>query len=207
MNRKKPLFVTGIGTGVGKTLVSALLAEKFHADYWKPVQSGDLEHTDTDRVKSLVSNPVSKFHPETYRLTQPFSPHKSAEMDGITIQAEQFIIPETQNYLVIEGAGGLMVPLNMHLLMIDLIKKFNAEVIVVVKHYLGSINHTLLSLALLNQRQIPVKCLIFNGTKDEYSERAILDFNSTLKYAFVDEIGDINKESILNAVKQLNLES
>lgn len=204
MNNKKPLFVTGIGTGVGKTIISALLVEKFQADYWKPVQSGDLEYTDTDMVKSLVSNPVSKFHPETYRLTQPFSPHKAAELDGITIQAEQFILSDTQNRLVIEGAGGLMVPLNKHLLMIDLIKKFDAEVIIVVKHYLGSINHTLLSLALLNQRQIPVKCLIFNGTKDEYSERAILDFNSTLKYAFVDEISDINKVSILDAAGRVN---
>lgn len=204
MNNKKPLFVTGIGTGVGKTIISALLVEKFQADYWKPVQSGDLEYTDTDMVKSLVSNPVSKFHPETYRLTQPFSPHKAAELDGITIQAEQFILSDTQNRLVIEGAGGLMVPLNKHLLMIDLIKKFDAEVIIVVKHYLGSINHTLLSLALLNQRQIPVKCLIFNGTKDEYSERAILDFNSTLKYAFVDEISDINKASILDAAGRVN---
>jgi dethiobiotin synthetase len=107
----KPIFVTGIGTGVGKTIVSAILVEKLKADYWKPIQSGDLEDSDTLKVKSLISNTKSVFHPEAYRLTQPFSPHKSAKIDNITIEADKIILPKTDNQLVIEGAGGLMVPL------------------------------------------------------------------------------------------------
>src|ERR1700712_124445 len=108
----KPIFVTGIGTGIGKTIVSAVLVEKLKADYWKPVQSGDLDDSDTQKVKSLVSNTTSFFHPEAYALSQPFSPHKSAAIDGITIDQQKIILPETNNTLIIEGAGGLMVPLN-----------------------------------------------------------------------------------------------
>src|ERR1700744_6094067 len=99
----KPIFVTGIGTGIGKTIVSAVLTEKLKADYWKPIQSGDLDNSDTLKVKSLVSNGVSKFYPETYRLTQPYSPHKSAALDGIIIDPKTIIAPATHNKLIIEG--------------------------------------------------------------------------------------------------------
>src|SRR5476649_1979979 len=99
----RPLFVTGIGTGIGKTIVSAVLVEKLKADYWKPVQAGDLDKSDSLTVKSLISNSDSVIHPETYLLSQPFSPHKSAAIDGITIDPERFILPETNNTLIIEG--------------------------------------------------------------------------------------------------------
>src|ERR1700712_618792 len=125
----RTIFITGIGTGIGKTIISAVLVEKLKADYWKPVQSGDLENSDTLIVKNLISNSSTIFHPEAYQLTQPFSPHKSAAIDGITIDPVKIIIPETENTLIIEGAGGLMVPLNNQFLIIDLIKKLNAEVI------------------------------------------------------------------------------
>jgi dethiobiotin synthetase len=134
MNYQKPLFITGIGTGVGKTYVSAHLVETLEADYWKPVQSGDLDATDTMKVRSMVQNQVSVFHSEAYRLTQPFSPHKSAELDGIVIDPAKIILPQTQNQLIVEGAGGLMVPLNNHFLMIDLIAQLQAEVVLVVMH-------------------------------------------------------------------------
>src|ERR1700753_1865673 len=146
MPDRKPLFVTGIGTGIGKTIVSVILVEKLQADYWKPVQSGDLQDTDSDKIRSLVSNDKTRIFPEAYRLTQPFSPHKSAAIDNVTIDPDAFVVPVTDNMLIIEGAGGLMVPLNNNFLMIDLIKKLNAEVILVSRNYLGSINHTLLSL-------------------------------------------------------------
>src|SRR5579862_4812258 len=129
MPDNKCFFVTGIGTEIGKTVVAATLVEKLQADYWKPVQSGDLDNSDSLKVKNLISNEKTRIFPETYRLTQPFSPHKSAAIDGITIEAEKFILPETENTLIIEGAGGLMVPLNSNYLMIDLIKQLNAEVI------------------------------------------------------------------------------
>src|ERR1700756_2594375 len=112
MTKQKPIFITGIGTGIGKTVTSAVLTEKLKADYWKPVQSGDLDNSDTLKVKSLVSNTLSAFHEESYRLTQPYSPHKSADLDGVIIDPKKIKLPETNNQLLIEGAGGLMVPLN-----------------------------------------------------------------------------------------------
>ena len=185
-NQPKPLFVTGIGTGVGKTYVSAHLVETMQADYWKPIQSGDLEATDTMKVRSMVQNPVSVFHPEAYRLTQPFSPHKSAELDDIVIDPANIILPKTQNQLIIEGAGGLMVPLNNSFLMIDLIVQLQAEVVLVVMHYLGSINHTLLSIETLKQKGLPINRIIFNGIKEAYSENVIQALHSELNYGYLD---------------------
>ncbi len=186
MNQPKPLFVTGIGTGVGKTYVAAHLVEKMQADYWKPIQSGDLESSDTMKVKSMVKNPISIFHPEAYRLTQPFSPHKSAELDGIVIDQKQIVLPKTQNQLIIEGAGGLMVPLNDDFFMIDLIRQLQAEVVLVVMHYLGSINHTLLSISMLKQYNLPINCVVFNGIKEAYSEKAIRRKYPELIYQYLD---------------------
>lgn len=170
---KKPTFITGIGTGVGKTVASAIFVEKFKADYWKPVQSGDLDNTDTDQVRSLVSNTVTKFHPEAYRLTQAFSPHRSAALDGIIIVLDKIVLPETSNQLIIEGAGGLMAPLNDKDLMIDLIKKFDAEVILVSQNYLGSINHTLMSAEILRINNISISKFVICGKHDKSSEDII----------------------------------
>ncbi len=192
----KPLFVTGIGTGIGKTIVSAILTEKLKADYWKPIQAGDLDNSDTLKVESLITNTVSKIHPEAYRLTEPYSPHKAADMDGITIDEKNIMLPVTDNQLIIEGAGGLMVPLNNNFLMIDLIQQLNAEVVLVVKHYLGSINHTLLSLAALYSRDIPVKALIFNGNSDEYSEQLIVNYFKAGTVISIPVIDILNKENI-----------
>lgn len=171
--KQKPIFITGIGTGIGKTVTSAVLVENLKADYWKPVQSGDLDYSDTDKVKELVSNNKSVFHPEAYRLTQPFSPHKSAEIDGVRIELSKIILPETENQLIIEGAGGLMVPLNDSDLMIDLIKKFDAEVVLVSQNYLGSINHTLMSADILKSKEISLNMIIFCGEENKSSEDII----------------------------------
>jgi dethiobiotin synthetase len=172
----KPLFVTGIGTGIGKTLISAIIVEKLGADYWKPVQSGDLEQSDTMTVRKLVTNTKSVFHPERFRLTQPFSPHKSAALDGISIHLKDLKTPSTRNQLVIEGAGGLMVPLNDNELFLDLIRNVGAEAILVSMNYLGSINHTLLTAEMLRLNRIPVKGIVFNGDHDEWSESLILSY-------------------------------
>ncbi len=169
----KKLFVTGIGTDVGKTIVSAVLTEHLKADYWKPVQAGDLQNSDTMKVKSLISNKISVFHDEAYRLTQPFSPHKAADLDQITIDLNKINLPQTSNNLIIEGAGGLMVPLNNNQMVVDLISKFDIEVVLVSQNYLGSINHTLLSLHLLKTFNINIKALVFNGKTDQYSEDVI----------------------------------
>ncbi|TSD66788.1 dethiobiotin synthase [Inquilinus sp. KBS0705] len=201
----KPLFVTGIGTGIGKTVVSAILVEHLKADYWKPIQSGDLDDSDTKKVKSLVTNSVSVFHPEAYTLTQPYSPHKSAALDGISIDERQIILPQTDNHLIIEGAGGLMVPLNNHFLMIDLIKQLGAEVILVSQNYLGSINHTLLSIDTLKQRNIPVKGIIFNGDTDSYSEDYILSYAAVKLLGRIPMLTDISKNEVAKIAGNISL--
>lgn len=195
----KPLFITGIGTGIGKTVTAAILTEKLQADYWKPIQSGDLDESDTLKVKSLISNTKTVFHPETYRLTQPYSPHKSAAIDGITIDIDNFTIPETDNVLIIEGAGGLMVPLNETDLMIDLIKKLDAEVVLVSQNYLGSINHTILSWKVLKQEGIPVKGIIFNGNPDAESERYILQYTGLTLLGKIPHLETLSKEHVTTA--------
>ena len=195
----RPIFITGIGTGIGKTIVSAVLVEKLKADYWKPVQSGDLDNSDTSIVKSLVANTRSVFHPEAYRLSQPFSPHKSAAIDGIKIDLQKIILPETSNTLIIEGAGGLMVPLNDRFLIIDLIRQLNAEVILVSQNYLGSINHTLMSVFALKQYQIPIKGIIFNGLKDIYSKEFILDYSGLQLLGQIRALDVIDKRTIIDA--------
>jgi dethiobiotin synthetase len=192
---KRPIFVTGIGTGIGKTIVSAVLVEKLKADYWKPIQSGDLDNSDTAHVRSLVSNNKTIFHPEAYRLTQPFSPHKSAALDGIQIDPEQIVLPETNNQLIIEGAGGLMVPLNENFLIIDLIKKMDAEVILVSKNYLGSINHTLLSVEILKTRKIKINRIVFCGDQDLSSEKVISNY-SKCDIIRVPHFEQLNSDSI-----------
>jgi dethiobiotin synthetase len=200
---KQPLFITGIGTGIGKTLVSAVMVEKLKADYWKPIQSGDLDNSDTMMVKSLISNTISTFHPEAYRLTQPYSPHKSAELDGIVIDPAKIIAPKTENQLIIEGAGGLMVPLNDHFFMIDLIKQLNAEVILVSQNYLGSINHTLLSIDALTSRSIPIKGIIFNGGVDPHSQDLILSYTKIKLMGNLDTLPVVDKEAIKKLTNQL----
>ena len=195
----KTLFITGIGTGIGKTIVSAVLTEKLKSDYWKPIQSGDLDDSDTLKVKGLVSNPTSVFHTEAYRLTQPYSPHKSAAIDGITIDLNKIIAPETNNNLLIEGAGGLMVPLNDDYLMIDLIKQLDVEVVLVSQNYLGSINHTLLSVAILKQYDIKIAGIIFNGKTDENSESYILNYTGLKLLGHLPEFETVDKDTIVKA--------
>ncbi len=192
----RKIFVSGIGTGIGKTLIAALLTEKLKADYWKPVQAGNLDDTDTDFVKRLVSNTQSVFHPEAYRLTAPMSPHAAAEIDGVEIKLSDFKIPETTNNLVIEGAGGLLVPLSNELLIIDFITHINAEVVLVSQNYLGSINHTLLSAEALKSRNINVTGIVFNGETYPQGEQIILQRTGLRCLARVPQMYNISRESI-----------
>jgi dethiobiotin synthetase len=201
----KPLFITGIGTGIGKTLIAAIVVEKLKGDYWKPIQSGDLDNSDTMKVQSLVSNTKTVFHGEAYRLTQPYSPHKSAKLDGIVIDEHSIITPKTNNQLIIEGAGGLMVPLNDHFLMLDLIKHLDAEVILVSQNYLGSISHTLLSVETLKQRGISIKGIIFNGDTDASSEEYILNYTRIPLLGRVPVLPEITPLSVAEAGGDLSL--
>ncbi len=182
----KPLFVTGIGTEVGKTVVSAILVEALQADYWKPVQAGDLEHTDTDKVRALVTNAQSVFHPETYRLKHAMSPHAAAALENIAIKLRDFEVPQTANSLIIEGAGGLLVPINSSGdTILDMIAHFEVEVVLVSKFYLGSINHTLLSIATLKNKGIPIKGVVFNGVLNAESEQIILETTGVRRLGYI----------------------
>jgi dethiobiotin synthetase len=167
------LFITGISTDVGKTIASAIIAEALQADYWKPIQAGDLEHSDTHKVQSLISNTHSQFHPNSYALQTPASPHLAAAKDGITIDLNQIQEPATTNHLVIEGAGGILVPLNDTESVVDIIQP-DYKVIVVSRHYLGSINHTLLTVEALQNRKIQVAGIIFSGDENTSTESIIL---------------------------------
>ncbi len=202
----KKYFITGIGTEVGKTAISAILVEALHADYWKPIQAGDLHQSDTDIVKRLISNTKSQFHPEAYRLNTAASPHVSAMIDDLTISLDKINLPETKNHLVIEGAGGAMVPINGNGdLMIDLMKKLDAEVIIVSKNYLGSINHTLLTVDAMNARNIKIKGIIFNGRPEPSSEEYILNYTKLHCLGNVEEIKYLTKEVILDIAKKFKL--
>ncbi|HVD97421.1 MAG TPA: dethiobiotin synthase [Cytophagaceae bacterium] len=166
-------FVTAIGTDSGKTLVSAILTEALQADYWKPIQSGP--DRDVETVIKLTNNGHSFFYQESYYLSKPLSPHAAAKADGVTIDLTRVLLPDNNgNHLVIEGAGGVLVPLNDQDFVIDLAVKFEAEVVLVVNHYLGSINHSLLTVQELKRRNIKVKGIIFNGPPNPESEDIIL---------------------------------
>lgn len=200
----KNYFVTGIGTDMGKTIVAAILTEALKADYWKPVQAGDLHLTDTMKVAAMISNSKSFFHPERFQLTQPMSPHAAAAMDNIKINASDFILPTTNNRLIVEGAGGIMVPINEKEMVIDIIKKLSLEVILVVKNYLGSINHSILSIETLRSHKIPVKGIIFNGERNEASERFILNYAPTPSLGFIPQLPDLTPNTIAKIAQQFH---
>lgn len=191
--KNKNIIVAGIGTDVGKTFIAAILTEALKADYWKPVQAGALDHTDSHTVRELISNPQTVIHPEAYRLTIPASPHYSAEKDGIKIEVGNFHVPITTRPLIIELAGGLMVPLNEHELNIDLVQKIEAPVVLVSQNYLGSINHTLLSVDICHTHGIEIAGIIFNGERTPATESVILN------YTKLPCLARIEKESVINA--------
>lgn len=199
---KKKYFITGIGTDVGKTIVSAVLVEALKADYWKPIQSGDLHHTDTDKVKALISNADSTFFPSTYAFKEPASPHYSAGLENVEIDLNAFQLPKTNNHLIVEGAGGLLVPLNKNYLMVDLIEQLGLETILVVRNYLGSINHTLLSIEALRSRKIALKGIIVSGSANASSEDYILEYTKVPFLGRIEEEQHFDKPTIQKYASQ-----
>lgn len=181
------LFITGIGTDVGKTIASAIITEALEADYWKPIQAGDLDTSDSHKIKAYLSNDKTVIHSNSYALNTAASPHLAAEMDKIVIDLEKITEPVTKNHLVVEGAGGLFVPLNNQDCVIDLIKP-DYKVIVVSRHYLGSINHTLLTVEALKNRNIAIAGIVFNGDENPATESIILNKTG------IKCIGRINQE-------------
>ncbi|OUR98204.1 dethiobiotin synthase [Flavobacteriales bacterium 33_180_T64] len=189
-------FITGIGTDVGKTIAAAILTEALEADYWKPIQAGELDNCDTKKVQHLTSNPISKFHDNSYALQTPMSPHAAAGIDKISIEPKHIKRPKTTNNLIIEGAGGLLVPINHKNTVFDLIKPKD-KVIVVSRHYLGSINHTLLTIKMLQNKGFDIS-IVFSGNEHKTTEDIITKMTS------VKVIGRINEEPYFdkNVVKE-----
>ena len=184
------LFVTGISTEVGKTIASAIIVEALKADYWKPIQAGDLENSDSHKIADLISNEKTIIHKSSYELKTAMSPHAAAEIDGITIDHSKIDAPKTNNHLVIEGAGGLLVPLNEEATILDIIMP-NYKVIVVSRHYLGSINHSLLTINCLSERGYNVSVL-FSGDEHPTTERIIAHKTGS------PVIGRINEEPVFD---------
>lgn len=184
------IFVTGISTEVGKTIASAIITEALEADYWKPIQAGDLDTSDSHKVAGLISNTTTEIHKSSYELNTPMSPHAAADIDGVHIDLRKIVPPKTENHLVIEGAGGLLVPLNNDDTILDIIMP-NYKVVVVSRHYLGSINHTLLTVNWLTQKGYDVS-LIFSGDENPTTEEIILHKTG------VSLIGRIEEETVFD---------
>lgn len=193
-------IITGIGTEVGKTVVSAIVSEALRANYWKPVQAGDLDFSDSMKVDAWTDN--VNILEERYRLKTPMSPHAAADIDGISIASHDFQVPDV-NPLVIEGAGGLMVPLNQTgLTYLDVFQKWNLPVILVSRHYLGSINHTLMSVDALKQRGIEIKVIIFVGDEHPTTESIILKSTGLPMIIRIPMTDEVNKDFVMEQAKR-----
>jgi len=175
MKTPNRLIVAGTDTNVGKTIVSSLLVAKLNAHYWKPIQCGELDTGgDSTTIKKLTGINENRIIPEAYRLKMAASPNQAAEAEGITIEDKNLILPSHDGPLVVELAGGLMVPLRDNWLQIDQIKIWNLPVVLVARSGLGTLNHTLLSLEAMEKRNIQVTTLILNGEKHERNYKTLL---------------------------------
>jgi len=200
------IIVAGIHTGIGKTVCSAILCQKLGYDYFKPVQAGDLEQSDSIFVGNSVTNLNCIIHPEIYKLQIPASPHYAAEQEGIEIIKENFLLPETKNNIIIETAGGVMSPLSANLLNLDLIEHFGFPTILVSQNYLGSINHTLLSFEALKSRNINILGIVFNGMVVPASEEYILGYTNLKMLFRLPEFKNINSNTITDFCTTLKID-
>jgi dethiobiotin synthase len=197
----KPLIVTGTDTDVGKTVVAAMLTLVLDAYYWKPIQSGTRDGTDATRVAELTGLPSERFLPERFVLTQPLSPHRAAELDGIEIDAATLVLPRLphQAWLIVEGAGGIFVPVNRGALQVHLFARWAAPVVVVARTSLGTINHTLLTLEALKQRSIKVLGIIFVGSSLPDTERTIVEFSGAKRLGRLPFLSRLDAQSLREA--------
>lgn len=199
----KKIFITGTDTDVGKSVVSAILVQALHAYYWKPVQSGLAENTDTQTVKHLTNLPDPYFLSETYRLHAPLSPHASAKLENIDIRMDAFHIPKysEEHHLIVEGAGGICVPLNHTYLVVDLIQYLSLPVIIVARSTLGTINHTLLSIHYLKQKGIPILGVVLNGPKNPSNAEAICFYGKVPILFEIEPLPKINPNTLTEFIK------
>jgi dethiobiotin synthetase len=196
MASQRTIAIAGIHTGIGKTIVSAMLVQALKADYWKPVQAGTLDNTDLMTVQGLVANEQSVFHPEALSLQMAASPHAAAANENLTVDCRDFSFPRTGNTLLVETAGGLLSPMDDRHTMADFISYHRLPTVLVTRHYLGSINHTLLCLEVMRQRQIPLACLVINGPKDEASESFIRNYTGAGPVLCAPELKTLTREQV-----------
>lgn len=201
----KCFFVTGTDTGVGKSMVSAILALGLNAEYWKPIQCGILPQTDSEWIKEITGLSSDHFHPEKFRLIQPLSPHAAALHENIHIDLSEIQMPnapKAHSHLIIEGAGGVLVPLNESDFMIDLIAKLQVPVLLVSRSTLGTINHTLLTLQQLRAYSIPILGVVLNGPKNEGNRKAIVHYGQVDILAELEPISDMTPDTLHFAFNQ-----
>ena len=197
MNRG--FIVSGTDTGIGKTTVAAMLVLALDALYWKPIQSGTQDGTDTQRVRALTLLPDDRFLPERYVLSQPLSPHRAAELDGVAIEPEALMVPAAARTLIVEGAGGLMVPITRRVLQIDLFADWGLPIILCARTALGTINHTLLSIEALRSRRLQLHGLIFVGNDNADNVRTIAEFSGARVLGHVPQLQSIDRGALLDA--------
>jgi dethiobiotin synthetase len=192
------LFVTGTNTDIGKTVVSAILVAGLNAHYWKPVQSGIDESSDTEWIREKTGLPESHFHPETYRLKPYLSPHAAAALDGVKISLDRFEMPATPETetLIVEGAGGIMVPLNEEHFILDLMKKLDIPTLLVADSELGTINHTLLSLEQIRRNGLDVLGVVMNGPRNSGNRKAIEHYGQVSVLAEIEPLPEITPQSL-----------
>ncbi len=197
----KKVFITGTDTDVGKTVVSAILMAGLKAAYWKPIQSGVAGITDTDWIRRVTGLADEYFIPESYLLSQPLSPHAAARHDGVRIKLQAFKLPDDEIYpqVIVEGAGGVMVPLNENQLMVDLMKYLNLPILLVARSTLGTINHTLLSLELLKKKGLQVLGVVMNGPQNPINKQAIETYSRVSVIAEVQQLPQVNRSALAEA--------
>ncbi len=197
-------FVTGTDTGIGKTVVSALIAQGLNGTYWKPIQSGLKDETDTEFVRRVTDLPNDQYIQERYRLKEPLSPHASAAIDGVSINLHDFELPDFKtDHLIVEGAGGLLVPLNDNDMIIGLIEYLNLPVLLVTRSELGTLNHTFLSLEALRSRNIEILGVIMNGPRNESNYRAIEKYGNVDILAALEPLEELNSRVLQSEYERL----
>ena len=199
-------IVTGIGTDVGKTVISAILSEALKATYWKPIQAGDLDNSDSIKVNNWTTDKVTVLE-EKFRLNSPMSPHAAAAIDGVEIQITDIQKPELEGNLILEGAGGIMVPINEKGdTYLDVFEQLNLPIIIVSRNYLGSINHSLMTIEMIQNRGIEIKGIIFSGPSNEATENIILSKTKTKCLARIPEANEVNKAFIQAQAEKIALD-
>lgn len=196
------IMVAGIGTDVGKTIVSTILTTLLNGDYWKPIQCGDEENSDTATVKRWLDTKIHTIHPPAYSLKAALSPHHAARLENTLIRLNSITVPQTTRPLIIEGVGGIFVPLTLKISSLDLFRSWDCQWIIVSKHYLGSINHTLLTLDVLKKLCLPTLGIIFNGEHNPDSESAILEISQVPVLGRLLPEANLNRQTIQRYAKQ-----